>query len=130
MHSSNLTQAIVSAYLDKGLIEGHLERLRGMYRSRLSAMLEAVDMFFPPQIQYTKPTGGLFLWCVCPDGVDTLELLTEAVEKKVAFIPGNQFFAEDGVKNTFRLNFSNPPQDDIYKGIEILGGLLKQRFRK
>ena len=126
MHSATLPQAIVCAYLESGLLDDHIEMIRGMYRSRLTAIQDAVQQFFPKSFAFTNPEGGLFLWCRCPKEYNTLELLPVAVERKVAFIPGDQFFAEDGVLNTMRLNFSNESVESIYKGIEILGKLLHE----
>jgi 2-aminoadipate transaminase len=126
MHSPALPQAIVSAYLDRGLLDAHLSLLCGQYRRKLDAMLDAVKRFFPEGIEYRPPQGGLFLWCVCPERLDTAELLERAVDEKVAFVPGEQFFADERVTNTLRLNFSNAPEADIPKGIEILGKLLRK----
>jgi len=52
-------------------------------------------------------------------------LLERALERKVAYIPGEQFFADGRGKNTFRLNFTSAAQGDISKGIEILGQVLR-----
>ncbi|MDR1060657.1 MAG: PLP-dependent aminotransferase family protein [Clostridiales bacterium] len=125
MHSPTLTQAIVCAYLESGRMEAHLKMLCDMYRARLKAMLEAAAAFFPESVACAPPQGGLFLWCVCPPHVDTLALLAEAVERKVAYIPGDQFYADGSVKNAMRLNFSNEPEDSIFKGMEILSKLLR-----
>jgi 2-aminoadipate transaminase len=125
MHTPTLPQAIVGAYLDSGLLDAHLEKLRVMYKARLGAMLKAAESFFPKSVKYAAPQGGLFLWCVCPQGVDTKALLTAAVDKNVAFIPGDQFYADGSVQNAMRLNFSNEPEEVIYKGMETLGGLLR-----
>ena len=126
MHSATLPQAIVCAYLESGLLDAHLVKLRDMYRLRLTAIQDAVQQFFPKSFVFTNPDGGLFIWCACPKEYNTLELLPIAVDRKVAFIPGDQFFAEDGILNTMRLNFSNESVESIYKGIEILGKLLHE----
>ncbi|MDR1439747.1 MAG: PLP-dependent aminotransferase family protein [Clostridiales bacterium] len=125
MHTPAITQAIVGAYLESGLLEAHLRMLCDMYRARLNAMLEAAAAFFPESVAYSPPQGGLFLWCACPPHVDTLALLAEAVERNVAYIPGDQFYADGSVKNAMRLNFSNEPEESICKGMEILGKLLR-----
>jgi 2-aminoadipate transaminase len=83
-----------------------------------------VKQHFPDEIAWTAPQGGLFLWCVCPPGWDTQRLLPRAVEQKVAFVPGDQFFAGGDVLNTMRLNFSNESEEAIHRGIAILGKLL------
>lgn len=125
MHSATLPQAIVSAFIDRGLLEPHIGRLRVAYREKLNVMREAISRCFPECVKVTEPLGGLFVWCTCPADTDAEKLLGRAMEKKVAFIPGAQFFADGGGKNTFRLNFSNAGIDEIVRGIEILGGVLK-----
>ena len=126
MHSATLTQAIVNAYLEADLIEAHLENLRVMYSAKLLAIIDAVEQFFPKTFTYSAPQGGLFIWFNAPKHINTLQLLPIAVDQKVAFIPGDQFFADGDILNTMRLNFSNESIDSIYKGIEILGKLLHQ----
>ena len=126
MHSSTLPQAIVSEFIDRGLLEPHVIRLRYVYRMKLDLMLKTISGHFPESVKTTSPAGGLFIWCVCPDGVNAGDLLEKAISRKVAFIPGEQFFADLRGKNTFRLNFSNAGFEDITKGIEILGRVLRE----
>jgi 2-aminoadipate transaminase len=140
MHSATLPQAIVAEYLDRGLLDEHIKSVCRMYRSRQRAMLGAIERHFPGDIKWTKPQGGLFVWCVCPPRVDVGALLDRAIERQVGFVPGDQFFAEacngsDGesgsgavgnAKNTFRLNFSCESEASIERGVAILGELLKE----
>jgi len=92
-------------------------------------MLSCMDKCFPKSVTYTRPQGGIFIWVTLPEGTDTLSLMKEAVEKKVAFVPGNTFMTDiDKPCNSFRLNYSTMPDEKIIKGIEILGELLKSKF--
>lgn len=126
MHSPNLTQAIVDKFLRSGLLDAHLDKIRTMYRERVIKMVQAMDEYMPEEVKHTNPQGGLFIWCEMPKHVNTTALLPKAVEQKVAFIPGDQFFAQPSINNFFRLNFSNASLENIEHGIKILGGLLKQ----
>ena len=126
MHSATLPQAIVSEFIERGLLEPHIKRLCGMYGKKLETMRSAISAFFPDSIETTQPAGGLFIWCTCPEGTDTGRILESAIKKRVAFIPGEQFFADERGKNTFRMNFSNAKTDDIARGIEILGQVLRE----
>ena len=86
-----------------------------------------MDEHFPDWVNYEKPVGGLFIWCTLPEGWDAQEVFNRAVERKVAFVPGEPFFSVRGRgKNTFRLNFSAEPEARIREGIKRLGGLLKE----
>jgi 2-aminoadipate transaminase len=126
LESSALTQRAVAAYLDTGCFPYHLERLRHEYGRRRNAMLTAMERYFPREASWTRPSAGMFVWVTLPDGVDTTQLLSVAVEEeKVAFIPG-QAFAVAGCRaqNSMRLNFSNCCLEDIEEGIGRLGNLL------
>ena len=123
LHTALLTQAIVDAYWRTGELLPHIERIKVGYRNQLNAMLEGFK-YFPEGVQHTTPEGGLFLWVTLPEGVDAKELLTKAVERNVAFVPGTHFYPEGGHLNTLRLNFSNSSVADIDKGMKALGGLL------
>ena len=129
MHTPTLPQAIVSDFIDEGLLDGHIARVCESYGAKLEVAKQAAARHFPPNVKATAPSGGLFLWCECPVGTDTRALLELAIEQKVAFIPGEQFFSDGGGLNTFRINFSNASPDDIIKGIEILGRILKSHAK-
>lgn len=125
VHSPLLTQAIVSIYLEKGLLPAHLERICGEYRAQLQAMLEGFQ-YFPTGTLHTRPQGGLFVWAELPEGADALALLQRAVEKNVAFVPGTHFYPEGGHKNTLRLNFSMQSEENIREGMRRLGEALNE----
>ncbi|MCL2058908.1 MAG: PLP-dependent aminotransferase family protein [Oscillospiraceae bacterium] len=125
MHSATLPQAIAGEYIRRGLLGGHISKLCSVYKARRDLMLACISESFPKSIDVAAPMGGLFIWCVCPDGTNTTDLLEQALERKVAYIPGEQFFADGRGKNTFRLNFTSAAQGDISKGIEILGQVLR-----
>lgn len=124
LQSSTLSQLLVYEACKDGFIDGHIERLRATYRDRRDLMLAALAQHFPDEVRWSKPEGGLFLMVTLPEHLDAAELLKEALNYKVAFVPGTDFFIEGGA-NTFRLNFSNAQPAMIEAGIERLGALLK-----
>lgn len=87
-------------------------------------MLGAMERYFPAGIQYTKPQGGMFLWVTLPEGVSAMELFPKALEKKVAFVPGDPFYIGVQNANTMRLNYTNADPETITEGIRRLGELL------
>jgi 2-aminoadipate transaminase len=91
-------------------------------------MLGAMDAYFPPEVQWTHPEGGLFLWGILPEYLDTGELIKEAAQRKVAFVPGEPFHPQGGGKNTMRLNFSNATPENIREGIYRLAGLFQEKI--
>jgi 2-aminoadipate transaminase len=83
-------------------------------------MLAALNDYFPPEVTWTRPQGGLFLWVTMPTGVDGMRLFDEAIRHNVAFVPGQPFFAEGDVGSHMRLNFSNATPEMIREGIRRL----------
>jgi 2-aminoadipate transaminase len=91
-------------------------------------MVAAIGRHFPPGLRWVNPDGGLFIWVKLPPELDANQLLTEALEHKVAFVPGYPFFPTGGGRNTLRLNFSYPTPEEIETGIERLGRVLRRRM--
>jgi 2-aminoadipate transaminase len=85
---------------------------------------------FPPEVTWSKPQGGMFLWGVLPEEMDAADVLKRAIERKVAFVPGEAFHPKGGGKNTMRINFSYSSPDTIREGITRLGTTLKELIRE
>ena len=83
-------------------------------------MLEALHDYFPPEVTWTHPKGGLFLWVTLPPGIDTMKLLDTALRQDVAFVPGDPFYPGGDTGSHMRLNFSNATPDHIREGIRRL----------
>ena len=124
-HSPLLTQAIVDAYLRKGLMPAHLARICADYKVQLDAMLDGFK-HFPEGTVHTVPQGGLFVWAALPEGMDAMKVFTAAVENNVAFVPGTHFYTEGGHMNTLRLNFSMSDIPTIEAGMERLGRVIRE----
>lgn len=126
-HSPNLNQAIVAEFINRGLMDKHIEFISGVYAKSAGVMIDAMNEYFPEFVKYQAPVGGLFIWCTLPEGWDAEALFRRAVERKVAFVPGAPFHTNEGAgKNTFRLNFSAEPEDRIREGIKRLGELIRE----
>jgi 2-aminoadipate transaminase len=129
LETSGLIQRAVSAYLDAGLLPGHLADLRQAYKQRRDTMLAALDRYFPEDAFWTRPKSGMFVWVELPGEVNTADLLWQAVEEEqVAFVPGTAFCAvgTPPASNCLRLNFSNCSPENIEEGIRRLGRILKK----
>ncbi|GHO60985.1 PLP-dependent aminotransferase family protein [Ktedonobacter robiniae] len=121
LHTASLNQLIVHELLREGFIEQHIPLIRRTYGERRNIMLQAMEEYFPAGIRWTRPQGGMFLWVVLPEGLNSTELLREAVKENVAFVPGTSFHAQGGGDNTLRLSFSNATPEQIREGIARLG---------
>ncbi len=125
VHTSNLSQQIIFEYCSRGYLDPHIERICKVYGEKRDAMFRALEQYFPKEVTWTRPEGGLFIWLELPEGSDATALLPKAVEHKVAFVPGTPFFADGTGNNTMRLNFSNATFEQIDTGIQKLGEVLK-----
>ncbi|HSO21429.1 MAG TPA: PLP-dependent aminotransferase family protein [Chondromyces sp.] len=126
LHTSSLTQLLAARFMLDCDLEGHIERLRRVYRGRRDAMLAALAADLPPGVRVTRPAGGLFLWLELPEGIDARKLLEGCLEAQVAFVPGSAFFANGGHENTLRLNFSAMPEERIAEGVRRLARVLEE----
>ena len=128
VHSPLLTQAIIDAYLRKGLMPAHLERICGDYKAQRDAMLDGFR-HFPEGTVHTVPDGGLFIWAELPEGADGMKVFNRAVENNVAFVPGTHFYPGGGHMNTLRLNFSLSDIPTIQAGMERLGRVICEEVK-
>jgi 2-aminoadipate transaminase len=128
LHTSTIAQMATWEVARDGLIDRHITKIRSLYHERRDAMLDALETFFPTQARWTRPEGGMFVWAELPTGLDTRDLLVEAVANKVAFVPGQSFHADKSGRNTMRLNFSNVPTERLKEGIERLGRSIEARL--
>ncbi|MBN1484205.1 MAG: PLP-dependent aminotransferase family protein [Chloroflexia bacterium] len=126
LHTSLVVQMIAYELCSQGFFPGHIARIRELYGRRRDWMLQLMQEYFPPAVSWTHPQGGLFIWVTLPEGLEAQSLLMEAVEERVAFVPGQSFFTDDRGANTFRLNFSNASEDNIEQGISRLGQVLRK----
>jgi 2-aminoadipate transaminase len=126
--SSNLNQMFAEAYLGRDIWKKNLESQKSIYRSRRDAMLKSLGKYFPKEARWTHPQGGLFIWATLPEYLDTTKMLPLAIEQKVAYVPGTAFYPDYSGANHMRLNFSFPPEEQVVKGIKILGKVIRKEM--
>jgi 2-aminoadipate transaminase len=125
LHTSSFDQRVAHAFLTQNDQAAHVERIRRAYGERFDVMNDALRAEMPPGFTWTQPEGGMFLWVTGPESLDGMELLPRAIEHKVAFVPGRDFFSGDGGRNHLRLNFSNSTPERIREGVRRLGALCR-----
>jgi 2-aminoadipate transaminase len=128
LHTGMAQQMATWQVARNGFVDTHVERIKSFYRERRDVMLRAIEEHFPEGARYTRPAGGLFVWAELPHRIDTRDLLLEAVQEKVAFVPGQGFHSDHSGTNTMRLNFSNVPPDQLREGIRRLGVAIQRRL--
>jgi len=126
LQCNTIAQRVIAKYLELYNIDEHIEKIRKVYKERRDLALETMESEFPKEIQYTRPQGGLFMWIELPEKINVRNVLERCLERNVAFVPGGSFFPNGGHENTFRINFSNMPNDRIVEGIKNIAEVLRE----
>jgi len=124
LHSNSLCQRIVHKYLTDNDVNKHIETIINVYKKQKDAMITAIEKYFPSEVLFTRPEGGMFLWATLPEHLSALELFEKTVKENVVFVPGTPFYIDGGGTNNMRLNFSNADENIIEEGIKRLGQIL------
>ena len=128
LHSNFLSQRILYRLLTNFDIDKHTAKISELYKIQKEYMIEMMRIYFPKEIHYTDPDGGMFVWLTLPEYMDARELLKKAAYRNVVFVPGETFFVDGKGKNTIRLNFSNSQKEEMLEGIKILGNLFEKNM--
>ena len=100
------------------------EFIRELYKEQRDTMIKAMKKYFPADVTFTRPAGGMFIWVTLPGGESSKDLFSEAIRKKVAFVPGDPFYTDGRIANTMRLNYTNASKEMIEEGIRRIGDIL------
>lgn len=128
LQCSTISQREAALFMQTWKLDEHITEIKKVYKIRRDLMVDSIKKYFPEDIKYTYPLGGLFTWVELHEDIDAAELLKEALEKKVAFVPGGSFFPNGGRTNYFRLNYSNMSEEKIVEGIKRLGEVIKKHY--
>ncbi len=132
LHTSTFVQMVGYEVARDNFLDEHIKLIRRVYGERREVMLKALEENFPPEVTWTRPQGGLFLWVSLPEGMDCHQLFEAAIRENVAFVPGDSFYASNGHveegRRHFRLNFSNAQPEQIREGIRRLGVAIKKQW--
>ena len=131
VHTNLFFQMLCHKYITTCDLDAHIAKINDLYRRKCNLMLECLDREMPKEITYTRPEGGLFIWCTLPEGYDSAEFARFAVTKKLAVVPGSAFNCDtEAPSNSFRLNYSTPTDEQIEAGIKILGEIAREYLKK
>jgi 2-aminoadipate transaminase len=120
---------MVQAYFERAPWRDYVDSLTDVYRARRDTMLDALADHFPPQAEWTRPSGGLFIWATLPDFIDTTDLLARALRDNVAFVPGEAAFLDGRGRDSMRLNFSASDSESIREGIRRIGEVVTEQVK-
>lgn len=129
VHTNIWAQYICDEFITKCDFNAHLAMLRNIYTKKAQFCMDLLDKYCTPAITYNKIDGGLFIWCDLDKRIDMPQFCKEAVLKKVCVVPGNAFLTDENEEcHSFRINFSTPTDEQLEKGIKILGELANEKI--
>lgn len=124
LHTNVFAQYVIYDYLTNNSYEEHIKTIISLYKEQAEAMLAAMKEYFPAYVSYTQPDGGMFIWATLQREQSALQIFPQAMEKNVAFVPGDPFYILKKDVNSMRLNYTNATPEIIYEGIKRLGSIL------
>ena len=131
-HTSLLPQILCAEFFKRGYYPAHHKMICDLYRERRDTMVECLKTYFPEGTKFTYPDGGLFTWAQLPGGLNTTELLPEAISRKdvkVAYVAGEKFFPDGApVTNCMRISFGAVAPEKIRIATERLGRMLCEKL--
>ena len=127
VHTNLFFQMLCHRFMTECDLDGHIAKIRALYRRKCDLMLGELEKHLPAGVTFTRPEGGLFLWCTLPEGVDMPAFVKSAIVKKVAVVPGTTFNCDENAPSrSFRLNYSTPSDEQIKEGVKRLGEAARE----
>lgn len=127
VHTNVFFQMVCARYMVECDLEAHIEKIRALYRHKSSLMLKMLDEYMPADVKFTRPQGGIFLWCSLPEGYELSEFVKRCSEKNVFVVPGTAFLPDESEPTrSFRLNYSMPSDEEIERGIKLLAQVIEE----
>lgn len=127
VHTNIFFQMVCDRFISQYDLEAQIASICDMYGAKCRLMLSEMDKNFPDSVKYTRPEGGLFLWCTLPQHIDVQAFVKKALEKKVAVVTGAAFLTDESqTPHTFRMNYSMPSDEQIVTGVKALAETIRE----
>ena len=127
VHTNMFFQMVCAKYMSEYDLEEHIAKIRKLYSHKAGLMISALEKFMPSDVKFTRPDGGIFLWCSLPEGYDLGEFIKRCSEKNVFVVPGTAFLPDESeITRSFRLNYSMPSDEEITRGIKLLADVIAE----
>ena len=131
VHTNQFFQMLCHAFVTRYDLDAHIATIRALYKKKSSIMLKSLEDYMPDCVTFTRPEGGLFLWCTLPEAIDLSDFVKRALARFVAVVPGTAFDPEDsGISHSFRLTYATPTEEQIVTGVKILGDLIREMLQE
>lgn len=125
VHTNVFFQMVCARYMEEYDLDAHIQKIRELYRHKAELMVCALEKYMPSDVSFTRPDGGIFLWCSLPEGFKLSEFVSRCSEKNVFVVPGTAFLPDESESTrSFRLNYSMPSDDEIEMGIKVMAQVI------
>lgn len=119
INSSFLDQSTLYYYLKSGAFNRYLKTVRKYYKDKFTLVMSMINKYIP--YEYVTGEGGLHVFIKLKYNIDSHELLKLCYEDGVTFMPGDIFYNGKTGLDTFRIGFGRVSDEDIEKGVKIIG---------
>ena len=126
--SNVFTQYIAYEYVKGGYLDRHVEQIKKLYKHKRDVMVKALKEYFPKDVKWNVPHGGMFLWVTLPKHLNTRLMFKRAIAKKVAYVVGDAFYPDGSNYYSMRLNFSYSDDEVIGEGIRRIAEVIKEEM--
>ena len=130
LHTATFTQMIAFEVTQGGFMDAQIGRVRAYYKGQRDLMLAALAEYMPEGVHWTRPAGGMFLWCSLPGDLNATEIVHEAVKEGVAYVPGETFYTDGTGLNTLRLSYSVATPEEVDTGVARLAKVFAGRLER
>ncbi|MEM2021693.1 MAG: PLP-dependent aminotransferase family protein [Zestosphaera sp.] len=130
LHTSSFCQYVAAEYIRGGYLQQHIPKIREYYKPKLKAMLNALEEYMPEGFEWTKPTGGMFIWVTAPYNINTTAVLDRAVDNGIVYVPSEAFYPDRSVRNAMRLDFTFESVEEIEEGVRRLAKTYKEEISR
>lgn len=126
LHTNIFCQMVLDQYLADNDLDEHIEKTKKLYGEKANFMMACMSKYLPEGVTYTKPEGGMFIWATMPEGIKAVDVQYAAIKKGVVVIAGDPFYENERDVRTMRINYSNSIDEDIEKGVRLLGDTIRE----
>ena len=109
-HTQNLSQLVIGALVEQGVLDRHLAALTAEHRRRRDAMVQALRQHVPAaQLRFSVPDGGMYLWCDLPAATQAKAVQEHALRESVMVLTGEPFYVDQGGSHQLRICYTSQP---------------------
>jgi GntR family transcriptional regulator / MocR family aminotransferase len=112
-HTSLLEQAALADFLREGHLDRHIRRMRRLYASRRSALVQALDHHFGDRVRLLGDPAGMHLLAqFADDGIEAA-----AARSRIRLLDAAAYYLERPPRNTFLFGFAGLDEHRIRMGV-------------